>query len=100
MYGDGDCFCNISRYDNGYTVRIMDPGVVKYNKARDKKNHVRGDKGIYLEYKDPWKVFIFKTDKEMITFLTKNVSKAVTASKLDNDTSEYETAWDMAATED
>ena len=34
----GDEFLRISRFDNGFSVEIKDPGIVKYNKANDGKD--------------------------------------------------------------
>lgn len=98
MYGEsGNCFLQVSWFNNGFTVRVMDPGIVKYNKMRDKKNSSRGDKEPYLEYKEPWKSFVFADEDKMKEFIAKNLSKAATAAKSDGgDTSEYETAWNTA----
>lgn len=96
MYGEGECFMKASRFDNGFTIEIMDPAIVKYNRANDKVKDYDKRK----PYKSPWKNMVFKTSKELIDFLVKNVDKAVVASKADSDTSEYETAWDMATAKD
>ena len=67
MMGE-DCV-RIERFANGYTVNIRDPAIVKHNaKPYDKRGG---------EWKDPWKAFVFKTDTEVITFLTKNLKKAI-----------------------
>ena len=86
-----DCCVRIERFDNGFTVEIKDPAIVKANSKPDKKD------GPYTPYKEPWKTFVFKTDAEVITFLTKNLKKAIASSK---DKDEYGTAFDMAAEDD
>lgn len=93
MYGEGDCFLKCSRFDNGFTVEIMDPAIVKYNRANDKVKDYDKRK----PYKSPWKSMVFKTAKELVNFISKNADKAIVAAKADDDTSEYETAWDMAS---
>lgn len=90
MYG-GDEFLRVTRFDNGFSVEIKDPGVVKYNKANDKIKDYDKRK----PYKDPWRNFIFPTAEKACEFLTKNLDKAVTAAK-DEDTDEYQTAFDLA----
>lgn len=93
MYG-GDEFLKVSRFDNGFSVEIKDPGIVKYNKMRDAKNSA--SKGAtYLEYKDPWRNFIFDTAEKAQTFISKNIGKAIVAAKVE-DSSDYETAFDTA----
>lgn len=93
MYG-GDEFLRISRFDNGFSVEIKDPGIVKYNKANDGKEYEKRK-----PYKDPWRNFIFPTAKKAIAFLEKNLDKAVTAAKTE-DTNEFETAFDLAVVDD
>ncbi len=92
---DGDCFLRVYRFDNGYTVEIKDPAIVKYNAARDKKNSARKDGAPYLEYKDPWKSFVFDTAVKVQAFIGKNISKAIVAAKAEE--ADFGTAFDMAA---
>lgn len=87
---DGESFLKISRFDNGYTVEIKDPAIVKYNDARTKTNNKPGS--TYLEYKDPWKTFVFKDDKEVTTFLAKNLKKAIVKAKATDFESSFDTA--------
>lgn len=97
MYG-GDEFLKVSRFDNGFSVEIKDPGIIKYNKARDEKNAT--SKGAtYLEYKDPWRNFIFDTAEKAQEFIGKNIGKAIIAAKVE-DSNEYETAFDLAVATD
>ena len=93
MYG-GDEFLRISRFDNGFSVEIKDPGIVKYNKANDAKEYDKRK-----PYKDPWRNFIFPSADKAIEFLEKNLDKAVTAAKTE-DASDYETAFDLAVADD
>lgn len=89
MYG-GDEFLRMSRFDNGFTVEIKDPGIVKYNKANDGKEYDKRK-----PYKDPWRSFVFATSKLAIDFMEKNMDKAIVAAKTE-DTNEYETAFTEA----
>lgn len=89
---DGECFLKISRFDNGFTVEIKDPAIVKYNNARD--NSKSGPGVPYKEYKDPWKSFVFKTDKEVSAFLAKNLNKAIVKAKATDFESSFDTACD------
>lgn len=92
---NGDCFMHMYRFDNGFTVELKDPGIVKYNIDRDKKNSKRGDSVPYLEYKDPWKSFVFDDEESAVTFVSKNIGKAISAAKIE-ETTDYDTAWDLA----
>ena len=78
--------CRIEKMSNGYEVEIKDPEIVKKNAKRDTKTG-------YTPYKDPTKSFVFKTVKEVLDFLEKNLDKA-----LPDD--EYETSFDLAMADD
>lgn len=93
MYG-GDEFLRISRFDNGFTVEIKDPGIVKFNKKRDSINQKPNTP--YVSYKDPWRSFVFATSELAQTFISKNIGKAITAAN-DEDSESYETAFDIAS---
>lgn len=82
----GDCV-RIERLTNGYEVTIRDPAIVKANAKRDSKP------GIYQPYKDPEREYAFKTVKEVMAFLEKNLE---TALPLDD----YDTAFELASEED
>jgi hypothetical protein len=88
-YGSGsECCVRIERFTNGYTVEIKDPAIVKENnKPFDSKKATN--------YRDPWKSFVFKTDTEVIAFLTKNLKKAIV--KPDGGDDEFGTAFVLAA---
>jgi hypothetical protein len=91
-YGmNSDCCVRIERFANGFTVEIKDPAIVKYNALPYDPKKSR-------PYKEPWKPFVFKTAEEVITFLTKNLKKAM-VSKSGDDADEFSTAWNMATTE-
>lgn len=85
----GESFVDIDRFENGFTVRIKDPAIVKKNDARDKAKA----NAPYVPWVDPWKSFVFKTDKEVIAFLGKNLSKAIVSAK---PASDYEGSFDLA----
>lgn len=74
----------IERAANGYTVSADDPKIVAANKKRD------NSKGPYEPYQDPSKEYVFKTMKEVTTFLEKNLDKALPAD-------EYSSSFDLAA---
>lgn len=86
----GESFVRIERFDNGFTVEIRDPAIDKKNKARD--NSTKKD-APYVPWQDPWKTFVFKTDKEVVAFLNKNLKKAIASS---TPASSYEGSFDLA----
>ena len=90
MMNGEDCV-RIERFTNGYTVNIKDPAIVKWNNQPYEKREKKGGPS----YREPWKSFVFKTDKEVLAFLAKNLKKAIVAS--DNDGDEFGTAFTMAA---
>lgn len=77
----GDYVCKIERLANGYEVEITDPKIVAANKKST---------GLSKGWKDPKVCYAFKTIKEVLAFLEKNLDKAL---PLD----EYESSFDMAA---
>jgi hypothetical protein len=83
----GDCFLRMDRFENGFTVEIKDPAIVKANEKRDNSSKV------YTPYKDPWKTFVFKSSAEVQAFLKKNMDKAVVSSK---PASDYDGSFDVA----
>ncbi len=91
MYG-GDEFLRVSRFDNGFLVEIKDPGIVKYNKKNDSVDDYKKRK----PYRDPWRTFVFPTAQKAQAFMAANLDKAIVAAKTE-DTSEFETAFDLAA---
>lgn len=84
-------YIRIEPLHNGYTVELDDPAIVKKNNARD--NRKEGTP--HTPYKDPSRKFTFKTDKEVLNFLTKNLKKIVPAK-----TDDFETSFDLASKED
>ena len=51
--------CRIEKLENGYTVEVCDPTVMK------------GNKNPKTPYKSPWKEYAFKNEKEVSAFVTK-----------------------------
>lgn len=95
-YGEGgDCCVKIEKLTNGFTVRIQDPAIIKFNKERSKLNAKAGPTTPYIESKDPWKEFVFKNEAEVIKFLQKNLKKAVAGTGDD-----YESSFDLASGDD
>lgn len=80
--GEG-CIVRIEKLDNGYEVEIRDQKAVKKNQSKDGLSR----------YVNPWRSFAFKNEAEVVTFLTKNLSKATP----DN---EFSHSFDVAAAED
>lgn len=76
------CRVVIERVANGYEVEVTDP------KLKDKN---KGD-GV-LSYSNPTKEYVFKTIDEVLTFLTKNLDKALPAD-------EYDSSFDEALAEE
>lgn len=81
--------CKIERLTNGFEVEITDPKIVEYNNKRDNSL----SKGPYKPYKDPKVSYAFKSVKEVVDFLSKNLDKAVPID-------EFESSFDVAAGED
>lgn len=72
-----DCRVVIERVANGYEVEVYDPAI------KEKKGEL---------YTDNRKEYVFKTIKEVLAFLTKNLDTALPAE-------EYESAFDDAVEE-
>lgn len=60
----------IERVANGYEVEICDPKIMAQN---EKMSNDRLSAG----YKDPKVCYVFKTEKEVLDFLSKNMGKAL-----------------------
>ena len=54
-----ECVLRVEKLENGYTVEVCDPALVRSNKNSK------------VPYKSPWKEYAFKTVKEVSTFVTK-----------------------------
>ena len=78
-----DCIVRIEKLTNGYEVEIRDQKAAEKNKTKSEP----------YRYVDPWKSFAFKTEAEVVAFLSKNLSKATP----DN---EFSHNFDVAAAED
>jgi hypothetical protein len=76
----------IERVANGYEVEIYDHKIMKQNEKSGS-----GEYG--PKYKDPRVTYVFKTEAEVMDFLTKNMSKALPKS-------EFDAAYDAAAKEE
>lgn len=63
---------NIKRMQNGYTVRITDPAIVKANAERDK-----AAKGDCVPWRDSQVSYAFTTSAEVLEFLKNNIDKAM-----------------------
>lgn len=61
----------IERLKNGFEVEMTDPAIVQQNNKRD------NSKGSYTPWKDPKVAYAFKTVAEVVTFLEKNLEKAM-----------------------
>jgi hypothetical protein len=83
-------YIRIEPLHNGYTVELDDPAIVQANKKNDNRKPSEP-----YSYKDPSRKFTFKTDKEVLAFLTKNLKKIV-PSKMDD----FGTSFDLATKED
>jgi hypothetical protein len=76
MYGDGDCDIRIQKQQNGYTVRITDPAIVKANRERDKTG--KSDSCCpSSEWRDPQVSYAFSKREEVIDFIVENIDKAL-----------------------
>lgn len=73
----------IERASNGYTVCVTDPKIVAANRKRD------SSKGDYTPYKNPQREYIFDDIKKVLSFLEKNLNKAL---PVDDYTSSFDEA--------
>lgn len=80
---DGEYCCRIERAKNGFEIEMTDPAIVEQNRKRDMKGDYR------MPYKSPRVSYVFKSVKEVLAFLEKNLE---TALPLD----EYNSAFDEA----
>ena len=83
-----DSCVRIERFDNGFTVEIKDPAIVK-------QNDLPYEKRKNMPYREPWKSFVFKTPEEVVKFLSKNLKKAIVSKGGDD----FGTAFDTACVE-
>lgn len=60
----------IERVANGYEVEICDPKIMAQNEKSMAEKYSSS-------YKDPKVCYVFKTEKEVLDFLSKNMSKAL-----------------------
>lgn len=74
----------IERASNGYTVCVTDPKIVEANRKRD------SSKGPYTPYKDPQREYIFDDIKKVLSFIEKNLDKALPKD-------DYSSSFDAAA---
>ncbi len=70
--------CRIEKAVNGYTVCLQDPEIRKSNAKPNSK------------WRDPSREYVFRTVKEVMAFLEKNLDKALVAD-------EYSSSFDTAA---
>lgn len=76
-----NCRVVIERVANGYEVEVTDPELKAKNEGKS-----------MLSYSSPTKDYVFKTVDEVLTFLTKNLDKALPAD-------EYDSSFDTAVEE-
>jgi hypothetical protein len=80
-----DYVCKIERLQNGFEVEIRDPKIAEQNNKKSKP-------GTVTAWKDPNVSYAFKTVKEVLDFLDKNLEKALPMD-------EYESSFAEAAKE-
>jgi hypothetical protein len=89
MYGDSGCDISIQKHQNGYTVRITDPALVKSNRERKDS---KSDGCCVSEWKDPQVSYAFTTRDEVTDFIKNNIDKALPVD-------EYSSTFDKAVKE-
>ena len=75
-----DSCCRIERATNGYTVNLQDPKIREANGKSGGK------------YKDPNCEYVFEKIEDVLTFLKKNLDKALVADS-------YSTSFDLAGSD-
>lgn len=88
----GESSIRIEKLVNGYTVEMKDPTIVKKNNARDKNTKPNAP---YSPYIDPWRKFVFEKEAQVVSFIKKNLSKA-----LPEDDDSFETSFNTAVASD
>lgn len=83
MYSD--CNIRIERLQNGYTVRITDPEIVKKNNKRNESKD-----GCCTPWQDPQVTYTFDTKDKVAKFVIENIDKALPED-------EYSSTFDKAA---
>lgn len=78
--------CRIERLKNGYEIEMKDPEIVKANQKPRKGSEP-------YTYRDPYVSYAFTKIEDVLTFLKKNLDKA-----LPDD--EYDTSFDAAVASD
>jgi hypothetical protein len=73
-----DCTIRIKRLQNGFTVTITDPAIVKSNDTRSSKS------GECAPYKNPDVTYTFPDQEGAIEFIKENIGKAFPASEFDS----------------
>lgn len=76
----------IERVANGYEVEICDPKIIAQNEKSMAEKYTSA-------YKDPKVCYVFKTDKEVLDFLSKNIGTALPMG-------EYDAGFDAAVKEE
>lgn len=90
MYG-GNTIIRISRLQNGFSVSLNDPEIVKKNRERD--NSSKG--AVCVPYRDPEVTYAFNNpnaDAAVAKFISENISKVLPED-------EYSSTFDKAAKE-
>jgi hypothetical protein len=65
-----DCNIRINRAQNGYSVSITDPEIVKANDARDSKSDG------CAPWRSPDVTYVFATVEKAVDFIKENIEKA------------------------
>lgn len=67
------CTIRIERLQNGFTVRVTDPEIVKQNEKRNKSR----DGECCAPWQDPEVSYAFSTKEEVVDFIKGNIDKAL-----------------------
>lgn len=90
MYND--CTIRIERLQNGYTVRVTDPKIIKKNEERRNKSSSADGCCEVAPWQDPEVKYAFSKKEEVITFITENLDKVLPVD-------EYSSTFDKAVKE-
>lgn len=88
----GETIIRVEKLQNGYSVSLDDPKVVKANRSRD--TSVEGSKkGDYTPWRDPRVTYAFKDGAAAAKFIAENIDKIVP------DSDDFDCSFDKAAME-
>lgn len=85
----GETIIRVEKLQNGYSVSLDDPKIVKANRARD----TSGKSNVSTPWRDPRVTYAFKDGAAAAKFIAENIDKIVP------DSDDFDCSFDKAAME-